>query len=193
MPTYAPKQESFQTIEPGAYVARIYRFVELGTHESEFKGKKRKTNKVLFSFELPNELKEFKEGEGLKPYSVHARYSMSMFESAYLRIMIDSILGRPMTNDEAWAFDLEQLVGLECMASIANEENNGKTYTNIKGVMRLPKGMTCPPPINKPVVLSFSSWNQEVFESLSDSLKNEIMSSDEYEGREQVNVDLDRI
>jgi hypothetical protein len=42
------------------------------------------------------------------------------------------------------------------------------------------KGMVCPDQINKTSLLCYDEWNEEIFESLPDFLKDKIKRSTEY-------------
>lgn len=72
MPITATSKEggNFTPLEPGTYLARCYSMIHIGTIQEEFQGEKKTMNKVRITWELPTELKEFKQGEGEKPYSV---------------------------------------------------------------------------------------------------------------------------
>ena len=82
-----------------------------------------------------------------------------------------------MIDDEAYDFELEDLVGKACMVSIVH--NDG--YANIKSIVPLPEGITCPEPINEPMILNFTDqWSEEKFESLSKNVQETIKKSPEY-------------
>jgi len=51
--------------------------------------------------------------------------------------------GRPFSFDELVGFDLENLIGVACALNIvAKTSKKGKVFSNIAGIMPLPKSMT---------------------------------------------------
>lgn len=135
----------FQPVEPGSYIARCVNVVDLGLQESGQWGKK---EKVYLGFEIPSERvkwtdKEGKEHEG--PAFIGARYTNSISERAILGQHLTSWRGRPFTDQERKGFDLFTVLGVPCMINVVHNESGGKVYANINSIMRLPKGMDCPP------------------------------------------------
>lgn len=184
MAIIAKKPENdFKKVEPGSYVARCYSMIEIGTIETEYKGQKKKQQKVMLTFELPEELDVFNEDKGLEPYAVSKTYTLSMFKDSNLRKDLEGWRGKGFTEEEAEAFDITKLLGLPCMLSIIHEpgvSDPSKTYVKIASISRLPKNLECPPQINTTKTLSYDSFNWSVYESLSDYLKEKIASSDEF-------------
>lgn len=179
MSTKAPKQETeFELVPEGTYIARIYRFIHLGTQSSMWSGKETLQKKILLSFELPLKKTVFKKEDGEQPFTIHSRYTLSMFKTSQLRQMVESIMGKKMTDEEAYDFELEDLVGKACMISVVH--NDG--FANIKSIVPMPEGITCPEPINEPFILNFTDqWSDEKFESLSKNLQDTIEKSPEYD------------
>jgi hypothetical protein len=177
------KSGDFKQIEPGTYVGRCYSMIELGTIETTFNGKPKKAHKVCITWELPTELETFKEENGPEPFMVSKTYTLSMHEKASLRKDLESWRGKKYTNEEAVKVDITKLLGQPCILSVIHEagkEDASKTYVTISAISKLMKGQDCPPQINPMRVLSFDSFDWEVFNSLSDYLKDKIKSSDEF-------------
>src|SRR5688572_23018431 len=82
--------------------------------------------------------------ENGKPFLVRRRYTCSLHEKAALRGDLESWRGRAFTDQELQAFDLESLLGVNCLLNILHECRNGSTYANVSSIMRLPKGMPAP-------------------------------------------------
>ena len=76
--------QGFQPIEAGTYPARCYSMVHIGTITENINGEEKTNNKVRVTWELPTELKEFKQGEGEKPWVVSKEYNLSMHEKSSL-------------------------------------------------------------------------------------------------------------
>ena len=192
----APKTESqFEPVPAGNHVARCYRVLHIGTVPDTYKGEQKIVNKVRIGFELPNETKVFKEGEAAQPYVIDREYTLSMFEGASLYKLVSGILGKQLSEEEAEAFEMSQLVGSECLLNVVHKtsETSGKTFANIASAAPIPKGMTVPPAVNAPQILDYDNWNQELFESLPDFLKDKIVASDEYKALKGIAPSSDAI
>ena len=173
----------FKKVEPGNYVARCYRMIEIGTLTEEFKGKITRKKKVQLTWELPTELEVFDSERGEEPFSISKMYTLSLHEDATLRKDLESWRGQGFTADEVKAFDITKLLGVPCMLNIIHKPGKvdpTKTYAEIGSISRMPKGLACPNPINPSVILSYDNWNQDVFNSLSDFMKAKIEASEEY-------------
>ena len=164
-------------IPSGTYVARAYSMVHIGTTAFQWKGETVKSDKVRITFELPTELKVFKEGESEKPLVISGEYSLSFGKKSKLRPILESWRGKQFTDDEIENFDVTKLIGVPAMISIIQNE---KGYAEIATVSKLPKGTECPPQVNQSVILDYDNWNQEVFEKLPEFIRNKMMTSDEY-------------
>ena len=184
MAIYAEKKESdFQKVEPGTYVARCYSMIEIGTVETEFNGEKKTAKQVNITWELPEELAVFKEEKGAEPYVVSKTYTLSMHEKATLRKDLESWRGKSYTNDEVKRFDITKLLGQPCLLNIVHETSKtdpSKVYVKVSSVSKLMKGQEVGEQINPTRLLSFDRFDWNVFESLSDWLKDKIKSSAEY-------------
>lgn len=192
MGIYAEKKESsdFVQVEPGTYVARCYSMIEIGTIETEFNGEKKKAHRVSITWELPTELAVFKEERGLEPFVVSKEYTLSMHEKATLRKDLESWRGKAYTDEETKRFDITKLLGQSCMLSVVQEagkKDPSKTYVRVSSVSKLVKGLDCPPQINPTRLLCFETFDWEVFDGLSDYMKDKVRSSDEFKSMQEPN------
>jgi hypothetical protein len=184
---FLPKPDGgdFVQVPAGNHIAVCYRLIDLGTQFVEWKGVKKTQRKVLISWELPNELMPDGEYAG-QPFTIGRRYTWSMSDKANLRHDLESWRGKSFTDDDFEGpnrFNAKNIIGKPCMLSIVQEtKEGGSTYSNIKSVAAMPKGMTAPAPVNKPVYFSLERdlFDGVVLESLSDKLKAIIKETPEY-------------
>jgi hypothetical protein len=190
---------NFAPIAQGNYVARCFSMIEIGTIEEEYQGEKKMAHKVRLTFEFPTEQKIFKEENGEQPYVISKEFTLSMHEKAGLRKFLEAWRGKSFTELEAKAFDITVLLGKPCMINIIQKENSkGNLVSQISSVGGMPKGLECPPQINVTQLLSFDNFDELLFETLPDYLKDKIKSSKQYaalhigggEVSQQVNDDL---
>lgn len=179
----APKAASSAPVPKGTHIARLYQIVHIGTVHYQWQGEDKAQDKVRLTFELCNERKEFKEGEGEKPFSVSREFSLSMHAKSKLRPFIEGMLGVAFHDDEAYAFDLEQLLGEACLISVVHEEKNSNTYANIASASPLAKGMVAPELVNEAKSINVDTATEEEIAALPDFLKEKIKSSDNYKSR----------
>lgn len=175
MPLPLPDKTDFELTPAGSHVAICYRIVDLGTQLVEFNGETKKQHKIMIGWELCNELMQ----DG-KPFSIHKRYTYSSSDKGTLRKDLESWRGAPFSKEDFGKFDIFKLISIPCMLGVVHTERNSKTYSNITSIMRLPKGMQSPALVNAPLHFSIAEFDQDVFDSFSDSLKATIAKSPEY-------------
>lgn len=162
----------------GTHLAVCYRFIDLGTQETNFldaAGNKKRARKVLLGWELPDELMD-----GGKPFVVQQRYTWSMSEKANLRKDLESWRGRAFEEKDFGTFNIKNVLGKPCVLTIVHKEEGGKVYANIAAVGKPMKGMASPDPVNPVVYFSLEDYSETVYAGLSDGLKAVIAKSPEY-------------
>lgn len=182
-PIYAESTGNYverEAVPSGMHVARCYSMIDIGTQETQWEGQTKKQRKVRLTFELPVELRVFNEEKGQQPMVISREFVLSMHEKASLRQFLENWRGKKFTEDEAKRFDVTALLGKECLLNVTHTDKNGKTYANIASANPLTKGMVAPDQINETVVLSFHSFNFEVFNTLPKFLQDKIALSPEY-------------
>lgn len=76
-------------------------------------------------------------------FDISQRYTVSLNEKANLRKALESWRGRPFTAEELEGFDLEMLIGANCMLNLIEDhaKTSGKKFTKIASVSPIIKGM----------------------------------------------------
>lgn len=172
---------NFQPIEAGNYLARCYAMVHIGTVTENVIGTEKQLNKVRIAWELPTELKEFKAGEGERPWVINKEFTLSLAEKANLRKFLESWRGKNFTNDEAKSFDITKLLGVPCTITIIHKTSKaGKVFAEISSVSPVMKGLTVPPQVNQNFELNYDNFDFSAFNSLPEYLRKKIESSLEY-------------
>lgn len=171
-------------IPASMYVARCYGLIQIGRYMeySEFLKKDVYTNKIRLTWELPTLTKEFKEGEGEKPYSISKEFTMSLNEKGNLRPFLNSWRGRSFTEDELKGFDILAIVGAPCMLNIIHKKSKDgtKTYEEIATITPVMKGLEVPAAFMDKQILTYSNWNQTLFDALPDFIKDKMKKAEEY-------------
>lgn len=164
----------FEIAPEGSHLARCFKVIDMGTQYSEMYEKY--TPKVMICWEFPNT----KMDDG-QPFSTSKWYTVSLHEKANLTHDLEAWRGKTFTEEEKGGFDLKNLLGVPCFIGIAHEEKNGKTRDVITSIMKLPEGTECPMGINESVYFTLDPFDQTIFDSLSDGLKDIIKKSTEWE------------
>ena len=179
---FLPEKSSsdYETTPAGTHLAICYRFIDLGTHSSEYQGQTKHKRLVLLGFELPNELME----DG-RPFTASKRYTWSMHEKATLRGDLEAWRGVKFNDADfgPGGFDIRNILGKPCTINVVHDEKDGKTYTNITSIGQVMKGMPVPAIKNEIVYLSLMPefFDVNAFHSLSDGLKKKIQESPEWD------------
>jgi len=169
-----------EVLEEGNYPATLYKIVYMGVVEGEYKGEKTSAYKVNLTWELPTEMKEWKEGEGEKPVVVSKMCTLSMNSKANLRAIVEGMIGG-MTDAEAIDYDLDDLAGQACLLNISyGVSETGKEKQNVS-TSKLIKGMDKPKPFNKKVIVSYQNWNEAEYQNLPQFMKDEMAKTLEYQ------------
>lgn len=171
---------NYTPLEAGTYPARCYSMVHIGTIQEEFQGEKKIMNKVRISWELPTELKEFKQGEGEKPYALSKEFTLSLHEKSSLRAFLKSWRGKDFTEEEAKSFDVTKLLGVTCMLSVGHKESKGKVYAEINSVSPIIKGFTVPAQINPTFELNYDNFTMDAFMTLPEFIRKKMEGSLEF-------------
>jgi hypothetical protein len=179
-----------ELIPAGTYAARCYQMIEIGTVKENILGSEKTLHKVRVGWELPTETRVFKEENGEQPFVISKEFTLSMNEKANLRKSLESWRGKGFTEDEAKGFDITKLLGQPCMLNIIHKpsKDGSRHYEEIAGIMPMPKGMQCPPQVNKSFVLSYDRFDLTLFESLPDFIKDKMKLSAEYVAMQSPNA-----
>jgi hypothetical protein len=173
---------NYEPMAQGNYPARCYSMVHMGTIEEIIMGEKKVLNKVRITWELPTELKVFKEENGEQPHVISKEFTLSMHEKATLRNYLKNWRGKDFTEEEAKSFDIEKLIGVPCMLNITHKKSKDgtKTYAEIGSISAMPRGFECPKQINPSFVFTYDDFSTEKFNTLPEFIRNKMVTSLEY-------------
>lgn len=168
-------------------MARCYSLIDLGTQRTEGQFGVKDQHKIQIGWEL---FGEDEQGQPLivdvdgkqMPMTIKKSYTISLHEKAAMRRDLASWRGRDFTEEEAKAFDVSNLIGAPCMLSITESESNGKTYSNVSGISRLPAALKAamPDAVHERVVFDLDAPDLEVFSAFHEKLQEAIKRSPEW-------------
>lgn len=126
---------NFNPAPSGSWGAVCCDVVDLGIVESTYSGKTKKQHKIRVVWQIDENM------EDGNLFLVSQRYTLSLHEKATLRKDLEAWRGRPFSDDELEGFDVETVIGAPCLLSVVQAASGGNIYANVKGVMKLPRGM----------------------------------------------------
>jgi len=168
-----------EPVEAGVHQAICIRYYDLGTHHYEWQNKEISAQKVLIMWEMPDERIEI-DGKDL-PRALSKEYTRSLHKKAKLRGDLESWRGKGFTEKELEGFDLDNILGKNCMLNIVHNQTEKATYANIASVMPLMKNMAKKQPENQIEYFSFDDSKVEIPENTPEWIVNKIQDSDEWE------------
>ena len=137
-----------EKVPSGTHQAVCQSVHDIGIQETTFNGETKQQHKVVIVWEVNERIAEGKfKGER---FVMSRRYTLSLHEKSTLRHDLASWRGRDFTDEELGTFDLEKLIGANCLLSVVETKKGDKTYTNIASVSKLAKGMEKISPELKP-------------------------------------------
>lgn len=178
---------NFKRVPPGAYIARCYSLVDLGTQLTTGQFGEKMQHKIRIGWEL---FGEDEQGEPLTidvdgklmPLTITKSYTVSLHEKAGLRRDLAAWRGKDFTDEEAKGFDVAKLIGAYCMVNATQSETNGKTYTNVAGLTPLPGALknAKPAPVHANVIFDLDKPDMEVFSTFHEKLQEAIKKTPEW-------------
>lgn len=156
----------------GNHMARIFRFVDLGTQRHEFPGQEVKYAPAFSCMlEVPSE-----RTKDDKPCVLYKQAKYSLDSKAFLNKLYMAANGKELGQNEKKTFHPKQLLNKWVLVQVVGGY--------IKGVSSLPKGLPTPEPFNEVSLFEIptkkADWDQERFEKLGKKTREAIQSSPEY-------------
>lgn len=175
-----PKNEGgdFELAPEGNHLAVCFKVIDLGTQEVEWSGNIKQQRKVLIGWELPNET--MKDGQ---PFVISRRYTFSTFDRAIFRQHLEAWRGKKFVDSDFGdnGFDVRNLLEKGCLVNVIHNESKGRTYANVAGVAKLPKGTEAPRLHNPPVYFSLDDPDMAIFDTFPEWLQEVISQSPEFQ------------
>lgn len=119
----------------GTFQAELARIYYVGTQENKFNPEAPQP-KIIFVFELDEPMLE---SDGNHILSTTVTYSLN--EKSGLTKLLKPVMGSAYPDKPGQQLDIDALVGLKVMVTVSHTHKDEKTYANIAGLARLPRGM----------------------------------------------------
>jgi hypothetical protein len=185
-----PKSGGYTPTPAGQHNAVCTRFIDLGTQTTQTQYGTRRKRKVMIAWEIPavrvEWMKDDQKYEG--PALHYERFTFSTYETAEFRKKLEMWRGKPFAEsdfgDGPDAFDVRNLIGVGALLQIAHKTEGGKTYANLQAIMLPPGGKAAwvkPEGQTMYLALTPEEFDPQVYEALSDRLRETIASSPEYQ------------
>ena len=134
----------------------------------------------MIVWEIPGHTNDNKD-----PLTLSKFYNLSLHEKSNLAKDLTSWRGKAFTETEKQGFDITKLLTIPCMLNVV-EGNNGRP--KVSNVMKLADGETVADQHEQSVSFSLDDYQKgerEIFNQLSEGIRNIILKSKELEGLDQ--------
>lgn len=169
----------FEIIPEDTYTAICCEVIDLGLQENKTYDKVQP--KVLIGWELP-ELQVEINGE-MKPRIFTKQYTNSLNDKATLRKDLVAWRGKQFTEEELKGFDVSKLLGVPCLLQIVHSKSGDRTYANLGGITKLPKGMPQPTPQTDKIRFDIDESPLSMIDDMPSWIQDIIKESIEYKKR----------
>jgi hypothetical protein len=182
-----PKTSTFKIVPPGTHLGRLYKLVDIGTQQGEWKGVIKHQRKVIFHFEL---FGEDETGAPLtrddgKPLIITKYYNNTFYKESTLRKHLQSWLKIDF-DTLAEPFKAEDLLGKYAMVSVSQYKGkSGDMKASIDSLSAVPTMVSkhgLPEGVNELFMFNLDKFDSEKFNKLSEGVKGMIELSPEYRG-----------
>ena len=140
MTTIVSKPDEKLLTPAGTHQAVCSGVWDLGIQKISYKGIDKLRHQIYFRWELNEIIKEEGKYEG-KRYVCGKKYTAILASKAHLYKDLVSWRGKPFSAEELEGFDLDKVLGANCLISIIHNETPDRTFANVDAVMPLAKGM----------------------------------------------------
>lgn len=189
MPLEIKISDEVREIAPeGLYYATIQSLIDKGTHKVEYKGQtKGHFRQYLVTYELndpsnPGNMK--KDGS---PFTVISNVNITQGDRATFTKMLKACFGVKFYKDLLTSQELftpGSLLKKSLYLEVVHNESKGTTYANVNStsITGVPGGVVVPPLFSEAVFFSLSpdEFSPELYNSLSDYMKEIISATEEY-------------
>lgn len=166
-----PQSTPRELCPEGSHASVCLGVIDIGTQDVTFKGQSKRQKKLYIQFEPQGVEKE----DGT-PFVVSLRATNSNSDNSTLAKTLKSWLGVKDISD----YDLAQCAGKAALITITHSDSGD--FANIATITPLPKGMKVGKPQGEVQSLFLDeTFDEDVFNSLNDRIKEKIMSSPEYD------------
>ena len=171
----------YEPTEAGVHHGVCYAVIDIGTQPSN-NPQYADTHRCMIIWELPSLRMEFEsDGEQFnKPRVISRELTISLSEKSHMRPMLESWRGRPFNGEELMAFDLQNLIGVNCLVNVVHKKVETKTYANVMAVMPLSKDMQKLQPENPTIFYSMEDNGLNFPDTIPEWIQKKIHNSIEY-------------
>lgn len=128
-------RRDFQPAPEGVHAGVCVDVTDLGLLEVTWDGESRRQHKVQLAWQIAEDRADN------KPYLVTKRYTLSLHLKSRLRTDLESWRGKTFSSAEEAGFDLESIIGANCLLNIQHRQAGDRVFANVIAIMPLPKGM----------------------------------------------------
>jgi len=130
----ADSSKEFQKPSLGMVQAVCRGIWDIGFQKGTWEGKEVIQPKIIISWEI-DEIMGEGEFKG-KRFTVNGFYTKSLGTKAKLRPLLESWRGRPFTEEELKGFDIEKIIGANCLLNLGESKSGKVIVLSVSPLMR---------------------------------------------------------
>jgi hypothetical protein len=173
-------------IDPGVYPARIVQIIDLGLQaQRPFKGAEKKpANEIMFTYELVDSFMVDKDGKELEDKPRWVSETLPLYNVEYADKAKCTQRYKAVDPNNLFGGDFSKLVDIPINVALVHNVQGEKTYVNVASIaaMRAKDADKCPALQNPAKVFDLDAPDVELFNSLSDWIKEKIQKNLNYNG-----------
>lgn len=134
--TASEPKKKYELCPEGTYQAALIRAYYCGKHVNKYNPANPAQPKIVLAFELDEPLSD---GSGNHVMSTTVTFSLN--EKSGLTKLLKPVMGSSYPDKPGQTLDLNELIELRVMLTVSHETRAEKTYANIAGLARVPRGL----------------------------------------------------
>ena len=166
MAIYAPVEKKFERELPraGTFKGICIGVWDLGCRDTEYLGVPRVAHEVMFTWEIDQRMTGEGEYKDKRFVLSSRKFTLSFGDKANLTVMVQSLLGKILTEAERKSFDIESIRGMSGAVTIMHTAGkDGGTYANIQTITPLMEGVE---PLNQEIDWTVTpAWIQKIIDA----------------------------
>ena len=134
--TAVAPMKKYENCAEGTYQSCLIRAYYCGTHANKFEPANAAQKKIVLVFELDEPLPD-----GSGNYVMSTTVTFSVNEKSGLTKLLKPVMGSSYPDKPGQQLDINTMLDMRVMLTVSHQTKNDKTYANIAGLARIPRGL----------------------------------------------------
>lgn len=173
---YILKKSNDRILVPeGTHEGILYSVVLLGQQKQNYKDEERISDRILMTFEFPDNVHVFDEAKGEEPMVSSIELNLSTHRKSKFTEYL-----RNLGIKDPDGFNLIDLLNRKCLVTIQHTESNGETYANISNITDVVKTGDPAEAYNPLVFFNIYDFTLEDLEKIPDWIRKKVQGAENW-------------